>query len=42
MMTQPSMCAALRRVEPELVGLPGKAIARDNMKMLWFIVHAAG
>ena len=37
-----SWCAALGRVEPELVGLPGKALARDSTRWLLFVVHAAG
>ena len=28
-------------VKPELVGLPGKALARDAMRRLQFVVHAA-
>ena len=36
------MCAALGGVEPELVGFPGMALARDARKMLRFVVHAAG
>ena len=37
-----SRCAALDKVEPELVGLPGKDLARDAMRRLQFVVHAAG
>ena len=33
---------ALGRVEPELVGLPGKTLTRDATRRLQFIVHAAG
>ena len=40
--TPPSMCAALGRVEPELVGLPRKAVALDATRRPRFIVHAAG
>ena len=29
-------------VEPELVGLPGKALTRDAMRRLRFVLHAAG
>ena len=29
-------------VEPELVGLPGKALAMDVTRRLRFVVHAAG
>ena len=36
-----SRCSALGRVEPELVGLPGKALTRDLMNRLTFIVNAA-
>ena len=36
-----SRCAALGRVEPELVGLHGKALARDAMRRLQFTDHAA-
>ena len=42
LITLPFMCAALGRVEPELVGLPGMAFARDDMRRLRFDVHAAG
>ena len=41
-MTSPSRCASLRRVEPELVGLPGKAFSRDATRSRRFVVHAAG
>ena len=36
-----SMCASLGRVESELVGLPGKALAWNASKRLRFFVHAA-
>ena len=36
----PCMCAALGRVEPELVGLPWKALSRDATRRLQFVVHA--
>ena len=42
LMTPPSSCAAMGRVEPELVGLPGKTSTRDATKRLRFVVHAAG
>ena len=38
---QPSRCAALGRVEPELVGLPGKVLTRDATRRLQYDVHAA-
>ena len=37
-----STYAALVRVEPELIGLPGKGLARGTMRRLRFVVHAAG
>ena len=36
------LCAAVDRVEPELVTLPEKALARDAMERLCFVVHAVG
>ena len=42
LMTPASTCTALGRVEPELVGFPGKALEWDATQSLWFIVHAAG
>ena len=36
------MCAAPGRVEPELVGLPGKTLTQDSRRRLRFVVHAAG
>ena len=42
LMTQPSRYAALGGVEPELVGLTGKALTRDVMRILRFVVQAAG
>ena len=30
------------RVEPELVGLPGKALTLDATRRLLFVVHTAG
>ena len=41
LITPPSICTALGRVEPEMVGLPGKALLRDATIRLWFVVHAA-
>ena len=38
----PSRFAGLCRVEPELVGLRGKALAGDATRRLRFLVHAAG
>ena len=38
--TPPSWCAALGTVEPELVGLPGKALTRDATRRLRFVFHA--
>ena len=35
-------CSTLGRVELELVGLPGKALAQDATRRLRFVVHAAG
>ena len=40
--TPPSRCAALDRVEPELFGLPGKALARDITRSVRFDLHAVG
>ena len=40
--TPPSRCAALGRVEPELVGLPGMDLALDATRRLRFVVHTAG
>ena len=42
LMTLPSRCEALGSVEPEFVGLPGKALTLDATRRLRFIVHAAG
>ena len=42
LVTPPSLCTALVRVERVLVDLPGKGLARDATKRLWFVVHAAG
>ena len=42
MITPLSMCAALGRVEPELVCLPGKALAQGVTRRFWFEVHAVG
>ena len=42
LMTPPSRYTALCRVEPGLIGLPGKALAPDGTRRLRFIVHAAG
>ena len=39
--TPPSWCAALGRVESELVGLQGKALARDSIRRFRFVHHAA-
>ena len=36
----PSMCAAMGRVESELICLPGKALTWDASKGLRFVVHA--
>ena len=41
-MTSPSKCAVLGRVEPELVGLSGMALARGATRRFRFAVHAAG
>ena len=41
-MMTPSRCAALGIVVPELVGLFGKAFARDATRRLRFDVHAVG
>ena len=41
MITPLSWCAALGRVKPELVGLPGKALAPDATRNVRFIVRAA-
>ena len=38
----PNRCAPLGTIEPELVGLTGKALARDAMRRLQFVVQAAG
>ena len=35
------MCASIGRNEPELVGLPGKALTRDATRRLGFGVHEA-
>ena len=40
--TPPSRCTALGMVEPELVGLPVKALTRDATRRLRFVVNAAG
>ena len=40
--TPPSRCAAVCRVESELVSLLGKALARDATRRLWFVVQSAG
>ena len=34
LITPPSMCTALGRVEPEFVDLPGKALKQDAMRRL--------
>ena len=39
--TPPSWCAALGIVEPDLVGLQGKALTRHVTRKLQFVVHAA-
>ena len=39
-MTPSSRYVALGRVEPELVGFPGKTLTRDGTKRLRFDVHA--
>ena len=38
----PSRCATLGRVEPESIGLHGKALTRDATRRFRFVVHAAG
>ena len=35
-------CATLSRLQPKLVGHPGKALARDATRILRFVIHAAG
>ena len=42
LITPPSKCAALGRVELKLDGLPGKTITRDATRSHQFVVHAAG
>ena len=37
-----SRCVALRSGEPELVGLPRKALAQDATRRFRLVVHAAG
>ena len=41
LISPPSRCAALGWVDSELVGLPGRALACDAMR-LRFVVRAAG
>ena len=42
LMTPPSRCTVLGRVNPELVGLSGKTITRNAMRRLRFVVIATG
>ena len=42
LITPPSTCRALGRVESELVGLFVKALSQDATRRLLFIVHTAG
>ena len=42
LITPPSCCTALGRVELELAGLPGGALSRDATSRLRFVVHEAG
>ena len=41
LITPPSKCTALGRVKSELAGLLGKALTRDAMRRLRFVVQAA-
>ena len=42
LITPPSRCTALGRVEPELIGVPGKVLIQDATRRIRFVVHAAG